>query len=135
MMDPYAPKGWPRDTAPETRSKKHDFELRLRQLGATDEEIAETVGVWGDDPEDDERLFNLNDIQLRGEIVSVRTEYQHDTTEAAPDELRVEAADRIGGTINEIMEWVGTDRSKAAAVLRLEPADGRKTLIMRLGKV
>ena len=147
-MNYYQARGWPRVTEPETRSPLDHVTQRMRELGATPDELAAVVSVWGLDPVEDQRLLYMPDQELRAEIVAVRTEYEVGTVteeEAANRDLIVtfrhtaaEAHERVGGTIPAIMAWVADDPIRAYAV-RLVETDGdgaaRSTLLNQLDKI
>jgi hypothetical protein len=148
MPDPYAPKGWPRGTVGERLSHQDSMMVRLRDLGASDAEIADVNRTWGIDPDEDDRMRLMGDRELRAEIVAVRDEYKLGTTteaEAAADAteaerrlILVEASERVGGTIAAVMAWVGSDPVRAGAIRALESSDdgaNRKTLLAKLDEV
>lgn len=144
MGDPYAPKGWPRGN-PEVRTELETFSDRLRQLGATDDEVAQVVAGWDTfdadwTPARRHQVVHLSDADLRQLLVDGREEYEHDTTteevaavrdaERARRMAEAEAARRIGGNVDSVLAWVGDDRYRAQAVLELEVAgQRRKTLL------
>lgn len=155
--DPYAPKGYPRVNS-ETRSPLEQFVTRLRELGATEDEVSAVVDTWDDfdpDPTAPEawthaqraKVAALGDNELRQMIVDGRREYEIGTVteeEAARKaaknaELRAqtEAQGRIDGTISAILAWVGDDKVRATAALAAEREGGapRKTLMARLEDV
>lgn len=148
MPDPYAPKGWPRSTASERVSPLDGFLARMRQLGATEEELAGVRDDWGNydgedwTPERKAQVLAATDDQLRAMLAEVRAEYEVGTVTEEEHAARArqhdyqlqlrEAADRIGGTVADVLGWVGDDPVKAEAVLELEQGpDGadRKTLV------
>lgn len=69
----------------EPRSELAGFVIRLRQIGATDDEIAATVKTW-DDFDDDwtpaarADMVRWSDVRLRDEIAALRAEYAEHTT-------------------------------------------------------
>lgn len=155
--DPYAPKGYPRINS-ETRSPLEQFIMRLRELGATEDEVSAVVETWDQfdsDPHAPEawthaqraRVMALGDNELRAMIVDGRREYEFSTTTqeeadrkaAKAREIRAmsEARDRIDGTIAAILAWVGDDKIRAQAALSAEREGGapRKTLVTKLEDV
>lgn len=155
--DPYAPKGWPRVNS-ETRSPLEHFVTRLRELGATEDEVSAVVETWDQfdpDPHAPEawthaqraKVAALGDNELRAMIVDGRREYAYSTTteeEAARKaaknaELRAmtEAQGRVDGTVSAILAWVGDDKVRARAALAAEREGGapRKTLVTKLEDV
>lgn len=157
MPDPYAPKGYPRVNS-ETRSPLEQFVTRLRELGATEDEVSAVVDTWDDfdvDPHAPEawthaqraKVAALGDTELRQMIVDGRQEYVYSTTtqedadrKAAKNaELRAmtEAQGRIDGNVAAILAWVGADKVRARASLMAEREGGapRKTLVTGLEDV
>lgn len=155
--DPYQARGYPRVNS-ETRSPLEQFVTRLRELGATEDEVSAVVDTWDDfdpDPHAPEawthaqraKVAALGDNELRQMIVDGRREYEIGTTteeEAARKaaknaELRAmsEAQGRIDGTISAILAWVGDDKVRAMAALAAEREGGapRKTLVSKLEDV
>lgn len=149
--DPYAPKGYPRVNS-ETRSPLEQFVSRLRELGATEDEVSAVVATWDD--LDDEwtvaeraKVAALGDNELRAMIVDGRREYDVGTTTqeeadrraAKANELRAmtEAQGRIDGNVSAILAWVGDDKVRAQAALAAEREGGapRKTLVAGLEDV
>ena len=153
MSDPYTAASY-RDVDPEVRSHRDEVLARFRELGANDEEVAQIAEAWDDlDPSDStepdawtrekrDALRYAGDHELQRLLDRARREYTEGTTteeeeaEAeharAVDAARVEALDRIGGTVGAILGWVGDDLARAHAVLSVEPPideGGRKTLI------
>lgn len=160
--DPYAP-GTTRRQA-ESASEVDHFAQRLRALGATDDEVAAVVENWDELDADDyspepgeaepwtearrSALLVAGDAELRALIDASRDEYDYATTtddEAAQADVarralqaHNEAADVIGRPVAQVLEWVGGDRLRAQAALRLETGpDGgsRKTLTEQLGRL
>ncbi len=155
--DPYAPKGYPRVNS-ETRSPLEQFVTRLRELGATEDEVSAVVDTWDDfdaDPHAPEawthtqraRVAALGDNELRAMIVDGRQEYAYSTTTqedadrkaAKAAELRAmtEVQGRIDGKVPAILAWVGDDKVRAQAALAAEKEGGapRKTLVAGLEEV
>lgn len=139
MPNPFAaPRVTRRPSAPQSLSQLEQFVVRLRAIGATDEEV-ETVRQTWDDLSDDwtvadrTKLTRLSDEQLRDELVATRAEYQHDTTteqqQDATDaatfqqKVRAEAAEVIGRNIGAVLQWVGTDPIRAIVILELEQSE------------
>ena len=137
-------------TTRESLSELEQFVVRLRQLGATDDEIQTTRDSW--DELDDEwtahdrtSLTLASDEQLRAELGALRAEFQHDTTDETQQEA-IDAASFAARTaevaasmvkqgVGQILEWVGEDVGRAIAILALEvgPNGGkRKTLVPAL---
>jgi hypothetical protein len=152
--DPYQAKGWPRVNS-ETRSPLEHFVVRLRELGATEDEVSAVVETWDQfDPDPHapeawthaqrEAVMRLGDNELRQMIVDGRREYAYSTTTqeeadrkaAKAAELRAmnEAQVRIDGSVASVMAWVGDDVVRAMAALAAEREGGapRKTLVARL---
>ncbi len=145
--DPYAAKGWPREVASEMRSPRDTWLMRLEQLGATPDELAQVLAEWPD-PEYQAAVHDmllLGDNELRAALLEVRSEYEVGTTteaEAAADDeharyraAEAEATGRMGGTVPAVMAWVGSDLIRAQVVHHLETAAGganRATLVRPL---
>lgn len=152
--DPYAPVGPSRTPVSEVRSEQEQFLARLRDLGATDDEVRTVADHWDDldpdDPDDPEaftkarraELIRSGDGVLLGLIHAGRAEYEHGTTTedeatakdfaAAYAAAQAEAVGRIGGNVESVLAWVGGDEVRAMAVLQLETAPegaDRKTLV------
>ena len=143
-----------RSTIPETRGPLETFLMRLRQLGATLDEIDAVAATWDQlDPDDDpdpdawtvtrrREVMYADDTYLLALIREGRDEYELGTTtqEQADDKAEAaafnaalnEASGRVGGTVPAVLAWVGGDPTRARAVLDLEAAPtgaGRKTLL------
>ena len=157
MPDPYQAKGYPRINS-ETRSPLEQFVTRLRELGATEDEVSAVVDTWDDfdpDPTAPEawthaqraKVASLGDNELRQMILDGRREYAIGTTTqeeadrraAKAAELRAmsEAQGRIDGNVAAILAWVGDDKVRAQAALSAEKEGGapRKTLVAGLEDV
>lgn len=157
MPDPYQGKGWPRVNS-ETRSPLEQFVIRLRQLGATEDEVSAVVETWDqfdEDPHAPEawthpqraKVLRLGDNELRQMIVDGRREYAYATTtqeeadrkqaKAAQHRAMSEVQERIDGNVAGILAWVGDDRIRAQAALAAEQEGGapRKTLVSGLEDV
>lgn len=157
IPDPYAPAGPPRTAVSEVRSPAEQFATRLRDLGATDDEVQAVVDSWDDlDPDDStdpeawtrarrDQVAVAPDAELAAMIDAARDEYEVGTTteeEAANRAHMVayqaaytEAQGRIGGNVDSVLAWVGDDPVRAEAVLELEQRpEGaqRKTLVAPL---
>lgn len=162
--DPYAGGGRGRGVAVsgEVRTELDQFVARLRDLGATPDEIEPVVASWDDlDPADTEvvegevppwtaerrtALVNAPDAELEGLLQAARDEYalgtttEADAAEAARKRqlaaLQARAAEVVGKPVAQVLEWVGTSTDRATAVLELETAKGeganRKTLVAPL---
>lgn len=137
----------------ERRSDLEEVTARLMQLGATGDEVRAFAEHWDD--LDDEwtvearaEFVRLPDARLREALEAVRTEYLDSTlTEEQAAERAAaiayrdalnEAYRRVGGTVPDVLAWVGGDPARARAVLDLETSsDGqaRKTLIGPLQQV
>lgn len=160
MPDPYAAKGAPRATVPETRSQLDQFLARLTDLGAEPDELQLVRDSWDDlDPDDDTdpdaftaarraELVSMPDDKLAGLLAASRDEYEvGTTTEEEAEQARAaaeyrdayrEAAERIGGNVDSVLAWVADDPVRAQAVLDLErSSDGadRKTLVKPLAEL
>lgn len=160
--DPYAGGGaGPKRNASsgEVRTELQQFTQRLRDLGATPDEVDPVLATWDDLDADDATadegeappwtaarrtaLVNAPDAELLGLILAARDEYTYATTtegEAADAErqaqlaaVAADAAGVIGRSVGDVLAWVGTDADRATAVLALETAEGaganRKTLV------
>lgn len=149
--DPYQAKGYPRVNS-ETRSALEQFIVRLRELGATEDEVSTVVASWDDLDEEwtvaeRARVASLGDNELRAMIVDGRREYDYSTTTqeeadrraAKAEQLRAmtEAQGRIDGNVAAILAWVGDDKVRATAALAAEREGGapRKTLVKQLEDV
>ncbi len=149
--DPYQSKGYPRINS-ETRSPLEQFTMRLRELGASEDEVSAVVASWDDfdddwTPAERARVAGLGDNELRAMIVDGRREYAIGTTTqeeadrkaAKVAELRAadEARGRIDGNVSGILAWVGADKVRATAALVAEREGGapRKTLVAGLEDV
>ena len=124
---------------------KDDFLMRLRDLGATQDEIDTEAEAWGKDPGEDVLLVAMSNENLRAEILAVRAEddvHHHTEQEAAEDlakvrreSVLVQAVGHMGGTVSQILEWVGNDLERSIAVEELERSDqgaNRVTLLRQL---
>lgn len=147
MGNPYAPRVSRTATEPQSLSELEQFVRRLRDLGATDEEIQTVRDTWdefdeGFTIEQRTAVTLLPDDELRAELLATREEYRHDTrTEGEQEQiddrshmerLRADVADWIGQPVAKVLERVGEDAVLAIAVLDLETGPdgaGRKTLI------
>jgi hypothetical protein len=159
VPNPYEPRGWPR-TNVESRSPLEQFVARLRDLGATDDEVELVETTWDNlDPDDSsfpeawtrarrDEMARLGDNELRRMIRDSREEYALGTTteeeqQAAEDRrrahtARAEASERIHGNVPSVLAWVGDDTVRARAVLELETGvDGRErsTLVKALREI
>lgn len=147
MPNPYAPVSIRRGSA-EVVDQLPGFLTRLRALGATDAEVAAVEQSWGqfdDDwgPADQAAMVAWPDTRLRDELLAIRQEYRENTTTdaeaaaqadtAAADVAEREAAERIGGNVKSLLDWVGTDGIRAVAVLNLElsPDGGKRTTLVK----
>ncbi len=153
--DPYRARGWPRGSS-EVRTPLEQFVQRLRDLGATEDEVSAVVVTWddlevSDDPEAwtlarrDAMVRTVDDATLRQMIVDGRREYAiGTTTEEEVERVRRLNAEReaysaaysmLGETVGTILEWVGSDPVRAKAMAELEQGQsgrGRKTLLTAL---
>lgn len=149
----------------EVRSEADHFAQRLRDLGATDDEIGPVLDSW-DELEDDDTvvgegeapawtaayrtaLVSAPDDELRYMIATARDEYAYaNTTEAEANDadkrsalakIDAGAADVIGRSVADVLAWVDNDPDRARAALALETAEGqganRKTLVGPLAEV
>ncbi len=149
--DPYQSKGYPRINS-ETRSPLEQFTMRLRELGASEDEVSAVVASWDDfddewTPAERSRVAGLGDNELRAMITDGRREYAIGTTTqeeadrkaAKVAELRAadEARGRIDGNVSGILAWVGADKVRATAALVAEREGGapRKTMVTKLEEV
>lgn len=154
MSDPYAPKGWPRETAAEVRGPLEEFLMRLAELGATQDELDQVAEAWDElDPDecDDpdcwtaakrDSMRYAGDDELTALLERARTEYEVGTTteeeaEAAAfraelDDTIEDAREHIEDSVPKILEWIGDDPMRARAVVIIETengtVDGRTTL-------
>lgn len=149
--DPYAAP-FVSHSASEVMSELEMAIARLRGAGATDEEVDTFVLQWDDfeegvwTPEIRKRWLGSKDSDIAAELRATRMEYELGTTteaeaEAQEDARRIrsigeEAAGYIGSAVPRILEWVGDDVDKAAAIVSLETQDGiganRTTLLTPL---
>lgn len=160
--DPYAGGGsGPKRNAGggEVRSQVDQFAQRLRNLGATPDEVDPVVASWDDlDPPDTKAgpgepppwtaarraaLVSAPDAELLGLIEAARDEYAYATTteaqandadkRAALARIDAGAAAVVGRSVADVLAWVDGDPDRARAVLALETAPGeggnRKTLV------
>lgn len=158
-VDPFAAQGEPR-VAPQSDSELEGFVERLRQLGATDDELAQVRDGWDDfdDPTDPDATWTpekrylfvrLSDRHLLEAIRGPRHEYEYAThdedeqgqldAERAYIAAKGEAFARLGGNVGSIIDWVVTDTVRAQAVIDAEheaaaseQRDTRKTLLEAL---
>lgn len=86
-IDIFRPRGGvrPAPQTPEVRSELDQFVERLRQVGASPDEIAATIANWDvfdDDfgPEQRRDMVRWSDPRLRAEILALRQEYAEHTT-------------------------------------------------------
>ena len=162
-MSHLAARGWaPRrtPTIPEVRSPLQHVCARLRDLGATQDELEAFAAAW-DDIEPDtgdplawtearrRHLVTCPDAELAWLIADVRTEYAVGTTtlddalamerETMLANLAEEAHAIVAKSIPFVMEWVSGDADKARAVLAWERDEGvggrRVSLIARLAGI
>lgn len=125
---------------------------RLREVGATADEIAGFVAGWDDfsdpdawSPEIRADWLRQSDDSLVTELTAIRLEYSIGThTEEEADaakldhdihDVMADAEIIIGQSVRSVVEWVGDDRAKASAALALETGQGganRSTLISAL---
>jgi len=158
MPGPYDPKGEPRQATGERRDPKTQFLARLRDLGATDDELAQVDDGWDDlepdgTPDDEygrpaftrqyrDQLLAAGDRELTQLLHDARVEHATGTMSDEDRQLAerdqayrqavAEAYERIGGNVDSILAWVGDDPQRAQAVHHLETGpDGaaRKTLV------
>lgn len=134
-------------TGTESLSELEQFVVRLRALGASDEEIATVRSTW-DDLEDGwteadrTSLTLLPDDELRAELIATRDEYVHDTTDTVQQEaidattfaaqVAAEAGEVVKRNVGLVLEWVGEDVGRAIAILDLELGDhgGKRTTLV-----
>lgn len=158
--DPYAGGGAGQArSATEVRTELDQLLVRLRDLGATPDELEPVVATWdqlepadtpvaeGEAPpwtvERRTALLNAPDAELAGLLQAARDEYDLGTTteDEVADRARkaqlartdAQAADVIGKPVSQVLDWVDADPDRAQAVLALETAEGtggnRKTLV------
>lgn len=143
----------------EVRSEAEHFARRLRDLGATEDEIGPVLDSWDDLEADDTEvgegeapawtaayrteLVSAPDAQLLAMILTARDEFAYaNTTEAEADaaeheakqaQVDADAAEVIGRSVADVLAWVDGDPDRARAALALETAEGqggnRKTLV------
>ena len=153
MGNPYAATKLP--PTPEERLARDKVMIleRLRLLGLDDEglrDLEENFSNFSDDwtPDAARALARMPDAKLREAIRARDDEFDASTLtedeqtiadrEAAVAEAETVAADKIQGTVPEILEWVGEDPVRAMAVSNLElgPEGGsRKTLVEALDRI
>lgn len=121
-------------------TRLESFTSRLREVGATEQEIADLVAVWNenDDPHDSrwittrDRLVRLSDTDLRRLLEQARREYfehthtpeeQADAERAAfLEQARAELAISPDHKVADLIEWVAGDPLRAQAALEWEQA-------------
>ena len=130
-MTDFGPKGWPKHIPSESRSHSEGFAFRLRQLGATEEEIEPTIDRWGSDPEEDARMRRMNDRELLAELSKVRAEHHDHHHIPTGHRTDREAASRITGSVDAVLAWVGGDPERAAAAARHETNSRQRTTLLR----
>lgn len=151
--NPYAPRVSRTTSVPEQESELDGFVRRLRNLGATDEEVAVVRETWDELDENftiEQRtaVTLMGDDELRAELEATREEYRHDTrteTEqgdvdaaAYQAQLRADASEWIGQPVKKVLDRIGDDVVLALVVLSLETGpDGasRKSLVGPLEKL
>lgn len=134
---PYEARGFQTVSEPEVEGELAHFLRRLRELGASPDEIEEFKSRWDqfddDWTEESRREFvRLPDGDLRAALAQVRAEYDHGTlTEdeerlrdlrAAIDELGPDAHEHSGHNVDGFLEWVGDSDARAAAAVAVEHA-------------
>lgn len=144
MPNPKAPRR--SRTSSEALSPLDQFVVRLRALGAGQDEIDAVVENWdrfddGWTPELQAEMVATPDSVLAAELVRVRTEYadQLRTEQEAADaawlaELEVarsEVQQVIGGNVQRVLDWVDGNpvRAQAALELELQTEQQRKTVV------
>jgi hypothetical protein len=159
VTDPFRDPGDP-EPAPapapaddEGRRLLDHFRARLRDLGASDDEMAD-VEEWWDTFDDEwtpdyrrEVALEWSDERIARDVIDVRREEAAarppDTTHQEDDMAEGDTVEGMaaqfmdeGATIAAIMDWVGDDPARARAVLDAELAKGedgaRSTLVARL---
>lgn len=136
-------------------TRLESFVSRLREVGASDQEVNDLVDVWNehDDPHDSnwittrDRLVRLSDTDLRRLLEQARREwYEHTHTPAEEeadkraarlDGYRAELAVSPDHKVAHLIEWADGDPERAAVALEWEqardPAHGpRVTLVNAL---
>lgn len=156
--DPYAARN-PKPTAsPDVMPELDYFLGRLRQLGATDDELAGVAASWEQlepaDPANPDAwtlerrtaMVSANDADLVAMIDAARQEWAEATTTeeeqaaaeraAKREALLVDARRAAEGSVAQVLAWVGDDPERAAAVLVVESGpDERKTLVRPLAEL
>lgn len=153
MPNPYAPTRLPISEDEQARRDKATFLHRLKVLGLDDEGLRDVEEHWDDldadwTPETRRQLARASDGALRQAIRDRNMEFTEGTTTAeeqdvaerqrAVEDAEAEASDKIGGTVAEVLEWVGGDPVRAMAASNLErgPDGGdRKTLTEALDRI
>lgn len=152
--DPYAATNPKPAASADVEAELPYFLGRLRQLGATPDELDLVEAHWDDlepaDPDNPDawtperraEMVRANDADLVAMIEASRAEYaEHTATEANQAEaarvaaLQADARKATAGTVAEALAWVGTNRERAAAVLAVETGpegDARTTLVRPL---
>lgn len=137
----------------EVMSDRTYAEVRLRRLGASDEEVTAFLGSWDDfddqwTPESRAAWLRSADADLLAELAAVRLEYHLGTHTEEESEL-LERAQRVArltstaaqvvtGPVRTVLDWVGIDPERAEAALAVEDSDAgarRTTLIKALRAV
>ncbi len=152
MPNPYAARS--RRTADESTSELDLAIRRLRTVGATDDEVTSFVAGWDQfedgiwTPEIRRAWLRQRDSDLVAELQAIRLEYEIGTVteeeaaardaDRARQALVSEAVQVIGGTIRQVLAWVGDDPLRAEVAAELEASDvgaQRRTLMAQLGTV
>lgn len=153
MGNPYAATKLPPTPEEMVERDKAMILERLRLLGLDDEGLRDVAENWSNfsedwTPETARALARMPDGRLRDLIRERNDEFDASTLSedeqsliartAAVEDAEAKAADKIQGTIPEILEWVGDDPVRAMAISNLEqgPEGGnRKTLVAELDRI
>lgn len=139
---------------PDSARDKATLLRRLRMLGLDDDGLQDVDDHWDDLNDDDwtpakrYQLVRASDSVLMAAIRDRYAEFMDSTTtteqqdiaalDAAVTRAEVEANDKIGGTVADVLAWVGDSRVRAMAASNLErgPDGGsRKTLTEALDRI
>lgn len=151
--DPYAARNAKPAVGADSMGELPYFLGRLRQLGATDEEVAGVAASWDDleaaDPANPEawtlerrtEMVSASDADLVEMIDAARQEYALGTTTEGEQvatevaawraKLRAQATEAVAGTVAEALEWVGNDRARAETAAEAEQAGRARVTLLR----
>lgn len=150
MPNPWEARGF--QTSEEVTGELAGYLERLTALGATPDELAAAAATWDqfDDDWTPERRYQWvrqPDHVLRDAILSVRSEFTAGTTDpddidaahhkAAVSAAMIEARERVGYTVPNVLEWVGDDPARADAmrIVENEKPKPRTSLLAALDEV